>query len=60
MINVEIHFYLKDGTERVEHVCLTEEGFFEIQRSSEDEKKRLECSIVGLDEKIVSKIEMVS
>lgn len=58
MINVEISLYPKGGTVVVRQMDLTEDGFVELQRLGEEERKNMVCGLVRFDATNIDRVEL--
>lgn len=59
MINVEISLYPKGGTAVKRQMTLTEDGYVELQRLSEEDRKTMVCGLVKFDEGNIERVEVM-
>lgn len=58
MINAEITLYPKEGEAVVSKMDLTEDGFVELQKLGEEERKAMVCGLLKFDAANIERVEV--
>lgn len=58
MVNVEVSILLKDGKVVKRQLDLTDDGFVELQRSNEADRKKMICALVGFEAVNIDRVEL--
>lgn len=58
MINAEITLYPKEGEAVVRKMDLTEDGFVELQKLGEEERKTMVCGLLKIDAANIERVEV--
>lgn len=58
MINAEISLYPKGGKAVVRQMDLTEDGFVELQKLGEEERKAMVCGLLKFDATNIERVEV--
>ncbi|MCQ2088110.1 MAG: hypothetical protein MJZ37_08640 [Bacilli bacterium] len=58
MVNVEVSILLKDGKVVKRQLDLTDDGFVELQRIDEADRKKMICALVGFEAVNIDRVEL--